>query len=247
MEPTPIRGVRGDDPNRVDVVLLDALPDLASGVPADELALARRCTRIPVTRAACGRWDPETIEDPTLLGVVVLRGLLLREVFVGDRVRAELLGPGDVLRPWEQECFESLMLPYECTWTVLEDTAFGRLDERFGRIAARWPGITRRLMQRMAERSQRLALQLAIGELQGVDVRLRTLLWYFADRWGRVTPRGVVVPFTLTHETLGRLVGARRPSVTTALTSLARRGDVRRLEDGRWLLPLPDLPQAAAS
>ena len=28
------------------------------------------------------------------------------------------------------------------------------------------------------------------------------LLWYLAERWGRVTPDGVIVPLRLTHETL---------------------------------------------
>ena len=46
----------------------------------------------------------------------------------------------------------------------------------------------------------------------------------------------------LTHSLLGELVAARRPSVTTALTSLAVEGKVER--DGRsWLLrggPPPD-------
>lgn len=243
----PRRRLRREQAPLPDALLLHADPDLATGVPAAELAVAERCLRVPVTRVGRGEWDPGSLLDERLLSVIVLRGLLLREVFVGDRVRAELLGPGDVLRPWEQESFEALDVGYRCSWTALDVVDLGHLDARFGRIAARWPEITSRLMQRMAQRSQRLALQLAIGELQGVDVRLRTMLWYLAERWGHVTPQGVVVPFALTHETLGRLVGARRPSVTTALSSLAEEGTVRRFDDGRWLLELPDLPHAAAS
>jgi DNA-binding GntR family transcriptional regulator len=62
------------------------------------------------------------------------------------------------------------------------------------------------------------------------------LLWYLADRWGRVTPDGVIVPLRLTHETLARLVGAQRPSVTTAIRQLEEEGHLRRTPDRLWLL-----------
>jgi hypothetical protein len=62
-----------------------------------------------------------------------------------------------------------------------------------------------------------------------------------------VTLDGVVVPVRLTHEMIGRLVGAHRPSVTTALTELGRTNRIRRLPHG-WLLlgdppaaPVPDV------
>jgi hypothetical protein len=57
-----------------------------------------------------------------------------------------------------------------------------------------------------------------------------------ADRWGRVTPEGVVVPLRLTHELIGGLVGARRAPVTRALGRLADAGTVRRRADGAWVL-----------
>ena len=62
------------------------------------------------------------------------------------------------------------------------------------------------------------------------------MLWYLADRWGKVRPDGVNVPLELTHQTLGRLVGAQRPSVTTALKQLGEEGRVTRCDDGTWLL-----------
>jgi len=53
-----------------------------------------------------------------------------------------------------------------------------------------------------------------------------------------VTPGGTVLPLALTHETLGALVGARRPTVTLALGDLSERGAV--LRQGRaWLLVEP--------
>jgi DNA-binding transcriptional ArsR family regulator len=69
-----------------------------------------------------------------------------------------------------------------------------------------------------------------------VDQRLLLLFWHFAERWGRVRPEGVVVQLPLTHETLGALIGARRPSVTSALSALAEQGLVEPVERGEWLL-----------
>jgi CRP-like cAMP-binding protein len=45
----------------------------------------------------------------------------------------------------------------------------------------------------------------------------------------------VTVPIRLTHSVLADLVAARRPTVTSALSELAKRGDVIPVDDG-WLL-----------
>ena len=61
------------------------------------------------------------------------------------------------------------------------------------------------------------------------------LFWHLASRFGRVRADGVVVPLRLTHSILAELVAAQRPTVTSALSALAKRGRVRSL-DGAWLL-----------
>ena len=87
-----------------------------------------------------------------------------------------------------------------------------------------------------ARRVHSLALHLAVCHMRRVDTRLLVILWHLADRWGRVEPDGVHVPLRLTHQSLGRLVGAQRPSVTTALKQLGETDQVMRREDGTWLL-----------
>src|SRR5262249_13311108 len=62
--------------------------------------------------------------------------------------------------------------------------------------------------------------------------RIAALLRVLAERWGRVIPEGVLVPLALSH----RLIGARRPTVSTAVAGLARRGRLQRRADGTWLL-----------
>jgi CRP/FNR family transcriptional regulator, cyclic AMP receptor protein len=82
----------------------------------------------------------------------------------------------------------------------------------------------------------RLATTQAISQLTRVDRRLKALFWHLAERWGRVSGDGVIVPRALTHRILGQLVGARRPTVSTALSDLADRGELVRRADGSWLL-----------
>jgi Crp-like helix-turn-helix domain len=76
----------------------------------------------------------------------------------------------------------------------------------------------------------------AISQLNRVEDRLITLFWHLAERWGRVAANGVALPLALPHRVLGELVGARRPTVSTALAELSRRGEVMRRHDGTWLL-----------
>src|SRR5689334_19768010 len=76
---------------------------------------------------------------------------------------------------------------------------------------------------------------MAIVHQARVDVRLHMLLWHLAARWGRVRSDGTVLRVRLTHAVLADLVAARRPTVTTALSDLARRGLVK--TDGEtWVL-----------
>ena len=69
-----------------------------------------------------------------------------------------------------------------------------------------------------------------------VEDRLLALFWHLADRWGRVLPDGVRIELPLTHETIGHLIGARRPTVTLGLSALRGEGLLRRQVDGAWLL-----------
>jgi CRP-like cAMP-binding protein len=112
--------------------------------------------------------------------------------------------------------------------------------------------VTSALMNRLVRRSRWLAFHLAVCHLPQLSVRLRVVLWYMADRWGRVTPDGVLLPLRLSHELLGGLVGATRSPVTRAVGRLRRAGELRRLPDATWLLTgerpteLPEIHDRAA-
>lgn len=219
------------------VLLLDVDPDLGAALSAEEFALARRHLRARVSELDAGHWDPPTAPSGHRhLGLLVIDGVLTRDVSVRERCCAELLGAGDVLRPWDQ--LEALGASVEHTyrWEVLEPARVAQIDARVAAALARWPSVASALVSRALRRVRTMGLQYALTQVQGVDVRLHLVLWHLADRWGRVTPAGVVLRLPLTHQLLGRLIGARRPSVTSALQRLDRDGLVLRMEDGSWLL-----------
>jgi CRP/FNR family cyclic AMP-dependent transcriptional regulator len=218
------------------IPLLDADRDLARAVRDEQVADARQALVVQVHEIPAGPWRPRELygANPPAMGLLVLDGLLTREITFAERTTGELLGAGDLLRPQDHDSgFEPL--PVSVDWSVLAPARLAVLDERFAMAARPYPSVMVDLAARTVRRSRALAFQLALSQLTRVDDRLLVLLWQLAERWGKVGPDGVRVPLELTHRTLGRLVGARRPSVTTALTGLARDGLVERVPDG-WLL-----------
>ncbi len=210
-------------------------PDLAEGVsPAYRDRAIQECIA-PAIRIRRGHWSgqgPDISSDG--IGLLVLEGLLVRRVGVDGRFGAELLGEGDLLRPWQGEDAQPT-LPRTTGWRVLETTRMAVLDWLAAQRMARYPQLTGRLAARALERSRNLAVNMAIVHHARVDIRLHMLLWHLADRWGHVRSDGVILPLRLTHTVLSDLVAARRPTVSTTLADMAKRELVRTVNDG-WLL-----------
>jgi CRP-like cAMP-binding protein len=87
------------------------------------------------------------------------------------------------------------------------------------RMAA-FPDVGIALTARALRRARRLANMLTIALHPKLDERPQLLMWELADRHGRVHGDGVHVDLALTHELIGQLAGARRPSVSSALARL---------------------------
>ena len=218
------------------VRLLDADPSLGDGLDEDELAAARRYAVADVVGLPRGTHHPQDVfSGEGLLGLLVLDGLLIRRVAVGDRQCGELVGPGAVLRPWD-DFGQTAPMPFEVSWRVVEELRLAPLDRRFLVTIVHWPALIENFTARAAERAHTLAFNVAIHCLRHVHLRLLTLLWHLADRFGSVTPEGTRVPLPLSHADLAELVGAQRPSVSVALGRLAEDGLVRRAADNSWLL-----------
>lgn len=229
--------------------VLEEDPPLAEAVPASQRDNAireclARCLSLPAGRWLAGEPHDEIAGEA--IGLLLLSGLMLRRAGVDDRFGAELLGAGDLLRPWQGE-EDPPILTVTTGWRVIEPARVAILDEPFARRAARYPMLTGRLVGRAMQRSRNLVVNMAIVHQTRIDVRLQMLLWHFARRWGRVRPDGIVLPLPLTHTVLADLTASRRPTVTSALTELAREGLIRQTNDG-WLLlgqPPGELPDAA--
>jgi CRP/FNR family cyclic AMP-dependent transcriptional regulator len=219
------------------IALLDIDPDLGRLLDGRRLEEARAQLVVRQHVVEAGPWDGERLRDagPDNVGLFVIDGLMTRELALADNVSAELLGPGDVVRPWQAEGPERLV-PFAVRWNVLQDTRLAVLDRRFGAALVHHPEVNAMLIDRMTERTRRLSVMQAISQLNGVDRRLLTLFWHLAERWGRVTPDGVAVAMDVPHRVIAQLVGARRPTVSTALSRLASRGELVRRPDGTWLL-----------
>lgn len=160
---------------------------------------------------------------------------MIRDVTVSGATCGELIGPCTLLRPSDDKGADAPMR-YDVTWQVLAPARLAVLDGHFLQVAAHWPPLITALLARALERVHDLAVLVSIHNLKRVDERLLAYFWQLADRYGRVTADGVVVPLPLTHRQLALLVGAQRPSVTSALGTLAERGELLRDEHGQWLL-----------
>jgi hypothetical protein len=219
------------------VYLLDADPDLADALDRETAAQARPYVVARVEQVDAGPWDPMRGIEATdsELGLLVLDGIATRDVEVSGRCATEILGSGDLLRPWDQDQGLHAVQP-DVRWTVVAPLRYARLDRRFTHVAARWPALMAAIVERATRRSRALAFHLAVTQITGVEQRLHLVLWELAQRWGKVGPEGVSLRLNVTHEMLGRLIGARRPSVTTALRALADEGLVTQEAPGRWVL-----------
>jgi CRP/FNR family transcriptional regulator, cyclic AMP receptor protein len=193
---------------------------------------------VAVLRLGRGPWEPDESE-PSVdhLGFLVLEGLVGRRVLVPERGRSlELLGPGDLFRPWEDDAADDSASFSRLAWTVIEPATIAVLDESLTARAREVPQLLEALTDRALRRSRRLAVSAAIANTVGVEDRLLLSLWQLAELWGRKAPGGAVLPFRLSHQTLGDLVGARRPTVTLALRKLTQRDALRRGDSGEWIL-----------
>ncbi len=225
-------------------------PDLAEAIPTERRDQAvERCV-VPTLNLPPGSASMRAVDAFAIdaladdgIGFLVLDGLMIRRVGIDGRFGVELIGEGDVLRPWQAE--DAPTLPLEGCWSVLESARLAMLDGNFTRLSGEFPELAGRLFERAIRRSRRLVANIAIIHQARVDDRLHMLFWHFAARWGRVRSDGTLLPLRLTHVVLADLVAAQRPTVTSALAELGRRGLVRAVDDG-WLLS-GEAPQRAQS
>lgn len=221
--PVPARSSKWQMAGRVDLFAVE--PEFATGIARELPVRVFKLTRGPLPAPGAGE---RGLNAPFL----VLEGVVVRNVWVCGRKTAELIGPGDLVRFGSYA--ELAMLPMQESWSVLERALLAEL----GSPPDRWQGSTQisasAMIARATASADRLALQRSICAHVRVDLRVLGYLWYLADRFGVVTLDGIRLTVPLTHSLLAELIGARRPTVTTALQKLVENGHLVR--DGRGFL-----------
>ncbi|WP_028065509.1 helix-turn-helix domain-containing protein [Solirubrobacter soli] len=218
--------------------LLEVDPDLGQLLSEERRRRAGAELEVAVATIAPGDWTPDALLSPrraSNVGLLVLDGAVVRGTILLDCPSAELLGPGDIIRTWRADPAPQPLRP-AIEWRALERTTVAVLDGATALTLRVFPEIMAVVLDRIDARAERLAVTQAISQITGVETRIEALLWHLSHRWGRVTRDGVIVALALSHRLLGALVGARRPTVSTAVARLAEDGRVERRSDGLWLL-----------
>jgi CRP-like cAMP-binding protein len=228
--------------------LLDVRPDLGRDLDArayDEARAYLRCRRIEVPRGSRGRANLTAVEGVhgAPLGFAVEQGMLLREARLAGATAMEVLGPGDLVLIGEDDVGA---LPTELAFRAEVDSRVLILDDVMLAASTRWPRLTRRLLEAAATEIDRVTRCHAIAHLPRADDRVLAMLWELAGRFGRVATDGVHVGVSVTHATLGHLIGARRPTVSLALLNLSDRGLVDAIGPREWRLAHGSIDQIAA-
>lgn len=221
------------------ISLLEADPDLTDHLPMEERGLAG-LVQLPLWTLDAGDVDLQlAMGQAHTFTALVLDGMLVQTLRIGEHAGLRLLGPGDLVS-LTQAPPSMLVLDAELHASVR--TRLALLGSEFLVAGRRWPSLAATLHSRDTEQSERVLAQLVICQLPRVDDRLLAMLWLLAESWGRVTPDGTVLPIRLTHGVLGGLVGARRSTVTLALQELIRKGAITRRGEGWLLLQPPAAP-----
>lgn len=197
-------------------------PDLLAGV-CDDL-------HVTVRQVAPSAWDVPVGDG---LGVLVVRGLVAQGIRVAGNRSVVLAWDGDVIGPdtgYPDWADRSLHL------NVLEPSLVAELDEQFLDTARRSPEVLVNLGERLRRVLGRTQLLLAVSHLSRVEHRILATLLLIAEDRGRATVGGILLRMPLTHERLGELVGARRPTVSLALRELESMQLLKRTPEGAWLI-----------
>ncbi|MCB0869599.1 MAG: Crp/Fnr family transcriptional regulator [Solirubrobacterales bacterium] len=228
------------------VRLLDAEPSLARGIERRILDQARESLIAEVRRVEPGEWEEarKVPSSPLFLGYLILEGAFTREIMVSGRPSLELLGPGDLIRPWVvPRALEVMHVTDE--WSLISTGHVAIINEDFHQQAQEFPSILTVLMDRVVARARWLGFQVALSQLTRIDHRLLLTFRYVAERWGVESPRGVRIPIRLSHRNLAAMIGARRPKVSTALTALSEKGLIEQDKDGSWTFFAADIDPMA--
>src|SRR3954451_23477083 len=202
--------------------LLGLDPDLGVLLSPERMQAAGEDLQVRVAAFDPGPWRPESMcgASPANVGLLVLSGVVSREICIHDAPSAELLGPGDIIRTWQADAPPG-MLRSSIRWVALRRATLALLDRDTALALRRYPEVMTIVLDRLNARAERLAVTQAISQITGVETRVEALLWHLSQRWGRVGREGVIIRLALSRRLIGAPMGARRPTACTAFARLA--------------------------
>src|SRR3954471_3861432 len=129
------------------VRVADEDPDLFQDAPDPGAAVA---SVAEARWVEAGEWDPdrEGLDPRGHYGLLILDGIVLRRVVLGVRDSIELLGPGDIARPWVSFGTGS-SIAIGVRWHIHQRARMANLDRRWATRMAPWPEVSSALMDRM--------------------------------------------------------------------------------------------------
>lgn len=216
------------------VSLAKTWPEITAGVRESERLLVERALQAPIVTAQGPDLAAAMREySGEAFNFLIVAGAVLKWTRLQGRSALELFSPGDVLAPAlppDRQIFVRATSEYE----ALDTASVAVLEGRFELVAQRWPTVSAYLHQRLAEQTHRSSMHLGILHQRRAHDRILALFADFSERFGRMTAGGVIIELPVTHELIGHFIGSSRPTVSFALADLDERGELRRLDDGRW-------------
>jgi CRP-like cAMP-binding protein len=232
----------GDLSRAPGIALASVWPEIEDLIPAEDREIAARVLVAPLLTSANEDLSRLMVAAaPTAFDFLVAEGVVLKDTVFAARSALELLGPGDVLAP-PLSAARQLESRAVSRYIAHGRASAAVLDRRFAQAARRWPGLSELLHDRIGRQAHRASMQLAMLHQSRAEDRIMSLFVDLAERFGRVTADGVIVDIDLTHELIGRLVGAQRPTVSLGLTVLGSTGDLVRLDTGGWRIAARAMP-----
>jgi CRP/FNR family transcriptional regulator, cyclic AMP receptor protein len=227
-----------------EVLVLEADPELAADVVSNERSRAVQASRAPVRVFSVGEWQFDPAPDRTSLGALILMGMLVLRMDLGECSHLEVLGRGDVLNPWLLGTETTLQ--EQVRVHVMQSGCVALLNRTFALQMTPWPEVFAALMRRQIVRTRRMILQASILSRSRVDERLELMLWRLGEQFGSLTREGLLVRLPFTHLQLAEMIAARRSTVSLAVSRLVADDRLRRPGRNQWLLPHHELARLTA-
>ena len=200
MPDTGPRGSPRTDSASSRISLADAAPGLSAFLAADERFVLEQIS-VPLVHVSNGSVPVGALlERRAAFGAIIVEGLVLNELAVGDEPALWILGPGDVIAATDGL---GPTVAARSGYRARASTRLALLAGDFLTAVRREPRVLIGLQAAVAEQLERVVTQLAICQMPRVADRVHAMLWLLADSFGRVSTAGTRVPLSLTHEMIG--------------------------------------------